>query len=265
VIALGRHKDVERHFAGDTSAADDRRMWKHVKACARCRDQYRTLAMLEELEPGGVDRARTRMARGVFAPEAPAQRARLFAGAGLATAFAAFALFLTVSGKPASFQARGSVNTVEAPVPTLAIYRVPRDAGNPERLAVGEAQRAGSTMHLGESLAFAYANPAELGAGYLMVFGRDAAGRIHWFWPAWSDAAENPASMPIQATPAGAPPVELREAVRHPLATGPMTIVGLFTPQPVHVRQVEEAVAGGLQGLQAFPGHIWTEMLEVTP
>ena len=150
-------------------------------------------------------------------------------------------------------------------MPTLALFRVPRDAANPERLAVGEAHRAGSVMHAGESLAFAYANPAELGAGYLLVFGRDAGGRVYWFWPAWSDAADNPASLPIQATPAGAPPVELTEAVRQPLPTGPLTIVGLFTPRPLHVRQVEEAVAGGLGGLQAFPGHIWTETLEVTP
>jgi hypothetical protein len=264
VIGFQRHADVEGHFSGAASPADDRRMFKHVKGCARCRDQYRTLSMLEALEPGGSDRARERMARGVFAPEAARPR-RVFMGAGLAAAFACFALFLTVGGKPASFQARGRVAGVEAPVATLAIYRVPRDATNPERLAVGEVQRAGSTMHAGESLAFAYSNPAELDAGYLMVFGRDAAGHVYWFWPAWSDAADDPASLPVQATPVGAPPVELREAVRQPLAAGPLTIVGLFTARPLHVRQVEEAVASGLAGLQAFPGHIWTETLEVMP
>jgi hypothetical protein len=261
-----RHADIERHFSGAASSADDRRMWKHVTGCARCRAEYRTLSMLEAMEPGGADRARERMARGVFAPEAPqAQRKRLFAGAGLTAAFACFALVLILRNEPASFQERGGLGAQEAPAPTLAIYRVPRDTTTPERLAVGEAQRAGSLMHAGESLAFAYLNPSELGEGYLMVFGRDAAGHVYWFWPAWNDASENPASLPIQATPTGAAPVELTEAVRHPLTAGPLTVVGLFTPRALHVREVEAAVANGFEGLQAFPGHVWTETLEVTP
>jgi hypothetical protein len=263
-----RHADIERHFSGASSPDEDRRMWKHVTACARCRAEYRTHSMLEELEPGGADRARERLGRGVFAAEAPqAQRKRLFAGAGLTAAFACFALVVMMRRPEIrdGFQERGGLGSIEAPLPTLAIYRVPRDAGNPERLAVGEAHRAGSLMHAGESLAFAYLNPGELNEGYLMVFGRDAAGHVYWFWPAWNDASQDPASLPVQATPSGAAPVELTEAVRHPLSAGPLTIVGLFTPQALHVRQVEAAVANGLEGLQAFPGHVWTETLEVTP
>src|SRR5690606_37669864 len=44
-------------------------------------------------------------------------------------------------------------------------------------------------------LAFAYTNPA--GARYLLIFGRGADGRIHWYYPEWSDARENPAAVPI--------------------------------------------------------------------
>ena len=47
MIGFARHAAVERHFSGAASVAGDRRMWKHLKACERCRAQYRTLAMLE--------------------------------------------------------------------------------------------------------------------------------------------------------------------------------------------------------------------------
>lgn len=255
---FSRHADVERHFSGDGSRSVDRRLFKHMKGCARCRDEYRTLAMFESLEAHGADRARERLARGLFEPKVPRQR--LVAG-GLAVAFACAALFVTVGRTPSPFRARGGALSALSGA-ALAIYRVPRDRDNPETLAPDDARRAGATVRVGESLAFSYVNPASVGACCLMVFGRDSAGHVYWFWPAWNDAALDPASLPITQSAA---PIELTEAVRHPLQAGPLTIVGLFTPHPLHVREVEAAVANGLQGLQAFEGHVWTETLEVTP
>jgi hypothetical protein len=258
VITFSRHADVQRHFSGDGSPAVDRRLFKHLKRCDRCRDEYRTLAMLESLEPEGGERARARLGRGLFVP---VSRPRLVAG-GLAVAFACVALVVTVGRAPAPFQARGGVGSAAMSGAALAIYRVPRDRDNPQVLAPADAQRAGAAFRAGESLAFSYVNPASVGACCLMVFGRDAAGHVCWFWPAWNDAAEDPASLPISES---ATPVELTEAVRHPLQPGALTIVGLFTPRPLHVREVEAAVAKGLDGLQAFEGHVWTETLEVMP
>jgi hypothetical protein len=262
IALLSRHADVQRHFSDGGSPAAERRLFKHMKGCARCRDEYRTLALLEEMEGGGAVHARDRMARSLFASEpVAAQRPRIFAG-GLALGVACLALLVTVGRTPSPFQARGSVQAGALSGAALAIYRVPRDQTNPEALAVSDTQRAGTTVRAGESLAFSYVNPTSVGASYLMVFGRDAAGRVYWFWPAWDDASNDPASVAISE---GTTPVELREAVRHPLAAGPLTIVGLFTPKPLHVREVEAAVAKGLEGLQAFEGHVWTETLEVTP
>jgi hypothetical protein len=258
---FSRHADVEAHFAGTASAADDRKMFAHLRACTRCRDEYRTLAMVEALEGGGADRARERLARGLFAPVAPAGR-RVVYGTGFGLAFACLALVFTVGRGPAAFRARGGAGAERADEPSLAIFRVPRDAANPEVLAPTETQRAGSSVRAGESLAFSYTNPAAIGAGFLMVFARDPAGHIYWFWPAWNDESADPASLPISANAA---PVELPEAVRHPLQAGPLTVVALFTPRPLHVREVEAALAKGLPGLQAFEGHIWTDTLEVTP
>jgi hypothetical protein len=267
---LGRHADVEAHFAGKTSAAADRNLFAHLKGCERCRDEYRGFALLESLEAGGAERAQARLARGVFetatAPGANAPGARTKAktkvfGAGFVLAFGSLALVISFGRGPASFQARGGVGS-QAGEPSLAIYRVPRDRENPEVLAPAETQRAGNLVHAGESLAFSYTNPTPIGACCLMVFGRDASGRVYWFWPAWNDASQDPTSVPISA---GTDPIELTEAVRHPLQTGPLTIVGLFTPRPLHVHEVEAALAKGLDGLQAFEGHIWTDTLEVSP
>jgi hypothetical protein len=258
---LSRHADVQRHFSGAGTPSADRRLFAHLKRCERCRDEYRTLAMMEELEGGGGARARERLGRGLFHDEpVRAARPRLFAG-GFALGAACLALLVTVGRAPSPFRARGSV---EAPASdaALGIYRVPRDQDRPEALAVSETQRAGTTVRAGESLAFSYVSPPSVGACCLMVFGRDPAGRVYWFWPAWNDASQDPASVPISESTA---PIELREAVRHPLQVGSLTIVGLFTPRPLHVSEVEAAVAKGLDGLQSFEGHVWTETLEVTP
>jgi hypothetical protein len=261
---LARHSDVEAHFAGKTSPVADRRMFGHLPGCGRCREEYRGFALLESLEAGGAERAQARLARGVFETTTPPARRRttLF-GAGFVVAFGCLALVISFGRGPvAPFQARGGAGVSQAGEPSLAIYRVPRDRENPEVLAPAETQRAGSLVHAGESLAFSYTNPTPVGACCLMVFGRDVSGRVYWFWPAWNDASEDPASVPISAS---TQPVELTEAVRHPLQTGPLTIVGLFTPRPLHVREVEAALAKGLDGLQAFEGHIWTDTLEVSP
>jgi hypothetical protein len=59
--------------------------------------------------------------------------------------------------------------------------------------------------------------------------------------------------------------MELGESVRHQLAPGRITIHGLFSAKPHHVREVEAAVATGPAGLSALGGYLWTETLEVTP
>jgi hypothetical protein len=269
---LQRHADLEGHFSGASSTRSDRRLFGHLKSCAACRDEYRTLAMLEALEVDGAERAQSRMRRSLFEP-APR---RALVGGGFVVAFASLALVISLGRAPSPFHsngfaskglaasgfaARGSVPGYDAPMPSLAIYRVPRERGNEAVPAVAETQRAGNVLHAGESLAFSYVNPASVGACCVMVFARDAAGHVFWFWPAWENAGDDPQSLPIAASGS---PVELTQAVRHELLPGPLTIVGLFTPKPLHVHEVEGAIANGLPGLQAFPGHVWTETLEVS-
>jgi hypothetical protein len=211
---------------------------------------------LEALETSGDARARERLGRAIFASRRPRQAWRAGGAVGLAAACAAFVLWVVRPPEP--FRARGSgaelpVAAAAARTPTLAIYRVQQEGG---------VRRAGHVVNAGEGLAFTYLNAPADPYRYLMVFGRDAAGRVFWFWPAWQSSADDPASLPIRASPE---PVELGDSVRHSLTGGPLTIVALFSRQPHRVGEVEAALAGGGRGLAGLEGHVWTETLEVTP
>jgi hypothetical protein len=237
------HALVDRHFAGSASASEDRRMWRHLPGCERCRKRYRALTLLESLDGDGGERARQRMARAVFAPAPPRRTIALLAAVGAA------ALVLLVALPRDRFRARGGEEIPVASQPALAIFRVP-PGGTPERV--------GAVVRAGDALAFSYVNPA--GAPYLLVFASDEAGHIYWFWPAWTAAASDPAALPIQASAA---PVELAEAVRHPLGPGRLTVHALFARQPYHVRAVETALVSG--GLGTLEGVLVSQPLEVLP
>jgi hypothetical protein len=241
------HGLVDEHFAGRGTAASDREMWRHLPGCERCRGRYRALSLLESLEPDGGERARGRMARAVFAP-APRRRAAVWGGAALA---AAAALVPLVALPRDRFQPRGGPETADATRPSLSIYRVP---------ANGPPERVGAVVRAGDSLAFSYLNPPETRATHLLIFAVDDAARVYWFWPAWTSAAADPVALAIQPATA---PVELAEAVRHPMRPGRLAIHALFARRPYHVREIEAAVAG--QWLTGLDGVLVSQPLEVLP
>lgn len=248
---LSAHGLVDRHFAGQNGRWAERRLWRHLRGCARCRTSYRAHEMLEALAPGGEAAARERLARGVFAPR---PRPLVFAGA---LAAAAALVLIVPRLRPAvrpgdDFVARGGA--ADAGGPAVTLYRVP---------ASGAPQRAGAVIHADDALAFAYTNPGPA-ARYLMIFARDPAGRVYWYHPAWRDPAARPTAVPI--TPADRP-VELGESVRHPLAPGPLTLTALFCDVAHDVVTVEAAARRGQpndDGLRAL-GRVVHERLEVLP
>jgi hypothetical protein len=118
----------------------------------------------------------------------------------------------------------------------------------------------GAVVRAGDGLAFSYRNPPDTRATHLLVFAVDQRGRIYWFWPAWTDAASDPQAL---AVPAGDAPVELAEAVRHPLPPGRLTVHALFARRPYRVREIEAAVVA--QELEALDGVLVSQPLEVLP
>jgi len=240
------HDLVDAHFAGRGTAGSDRQMWSHLPGCERCRGRYRALSLLEALESDGAGRARDRMARAVFAPT---PRRRVLWGT---VALAAAALVVLVALPRDRFTPRGGDSEGSGPPrPSLAIFRVP-PGGTPERV--------GAVVRAGDSLAFSYVNPAELKATHLLVFAVDEAAHVYWFWPAWTSAAADPAAVAIAPSTA---PVELAEAVRHPMRPGRLTVHALFARRPYQVREIEAAVAG--MWLKGLDGVLVTQPLEVLP
>jgi hypothetical protein len=84
----------------------------------------------------------------------------------------------------------------------------------------------------------------------LMIFAIDAAGAVHWFYPAFVDPHSDPSSRILDGRSAITP---LEEGVRpEGLAPGPIQLVSIFSDDPLHVRAIEAELAEtGIEGLQA--------------
>jgi hypothetical protein len=109
----------------------------------------------------------------------------------------------------------------------LKAFRVGEDE-KPDPLA--------SRMSRGDYLLFAYTNQGDKPYPYMMILAVDAAGRVHWFYPAYTSEGTSPRSIPIGGNVSGA---ELFEKIRHDFAPGPLWIYGLFTRKPLQVSEVE--------------------------
>jgi len=106
-------------------------------------------------------------------------------------------------------------------------------------LESGRTQRLGEQMAKDEALLLAYTNLGPKPYSYLMVFAVDARGRIHWYHPAYEKADEDPQSTPISKSSTG---VELKEAIRHDLASGTLRLVAVFSHKPWRVSEIERMV-----------------------
>src|SRR5207245_502455 len=118
------------------------------------------------------------------------------------------------------------------------------------------AERA--PIHPSEDLAFAYSNPSSL--SHLLVFGVDEHDHVYWYYPAWTNTAENPRAVGI----AGGPEVrELPEGISHPLDGRSLTIFAIFTNDDPSVRTIEELVAkrGASDAALPLPGAVERRVL----
>lgn len=230
------HSLVDRHFTGRIRPQDERVMREHLPGCATCRERYERQLLLSRLDPRALD-ARTRLARGLGLdarePLVPWSWGRWL----VPVAVACLALFMvrvpwTSASDGTGFTARGGSG--QASPERLVVYAV-----EPQ----GPAAPLGDTLRASQELAFAYRNPDA--KRFLMVFARDAAGRVYWYYPSWTDAAQDPEAMPISGREAGDDALhELPEAISHPLEPGPLTLHAVFLDAPLTVRQMEALLAG---------------------
>ncbi len=110
-------------------------------------------------------------------------------------------------------------------------------------------------MSRSSELVFSYTNlGSQTKFGFLMVFAIDARGDVRWYYPAYETPSDDPRSITIKRHVADE---KLASAVRHDFATGPLTLVGLFSQRPLRIRNVEQTVKrllseGGLRGENAL-------------
>ncbi len=100
-------------------------------------------------------------------------------------------------------------------------------------------QKVGENMKASDALAFSYSNHSET-YRHLMVFAVNPEGQVFWYYPAHTEEGVDPNSIAIGKE---AKDVPLPDQIRHPLRAGPLRLFALFSPNSLHVSDVETAVA----------------------
>jgi hypothetical protein len=243
---------VDRHFAGSISPPDERRLREHLPGCARCRERYERHLLLAKLDPSAPD-ARTRLGRGLGLEARPPSTPWRLVLVPLAVACLALFMVRLPWGPSADsgFTPRGAGNAVVDA--KLLVYAV--EPG-------GHTTLLGPSLHATQELAFAFRNPD--GHRYLMVFARDAEGRVYWYHPSWTEPAADPLAIPIQASKEAR---ELPEAISHPLTPGPLSLHAVFLDAPLSVRQMEALLPkdGALEDRLPAGADATVIQLQVTP
>jgi hypothetical protein len=253
------HDDLRRlvdgHFAKGLSLADEARLRGHLPECAACRQAYEGYQIAERLDPK-ARKPRERLAAALGLPsevKGPMGRGVRWA---IATASvvgaAALLLMVTTKDQPENgLVSRGkAIESMEAL--DVAVFRVKGER---------ESMRVKDVVSPEDELAFAYRN--ETGKSFLMIFARDGADQTLWYYPAWTDPADNPRAVPITKQ-VGLK--ELPEAVRHALRGSSLTVHALFMDKALDARTVEARVAQGGFAADANAGEVLrTLVFEVRP
>jgi hypothetical protein len=271
MIHLIHRSRVDRYFAGDLGAAAIRTMFEDLWRCGACRMRYERHLLLERTlaaaSAPGADRLwQSIVATSEAAPEHarkdtdghPARRRALLA---LSLAVAAVLLVPPLFKEPTTSTPvpRGAPGAVMTP--SLHLYRTHQGRSEPVR---GE-------LHSHDGVLLAYSNPSA-NLGYLMVFGVDGRGGVHWYYPAYDRQGEDPAAVQIRTKAFG---VELGEEIRHRLPEGDMRMFALFLRRPHRVLETEASIAaalaahgGSVRDLESLPlvdGDQTSVLLEVQP
>jgi len=228
----------------------------HLTSCAPCARVYGHLAALRSAlaAPGAPDPrvAAAVMAR-LDARGAGPGRGRLALVGGLVGALvgALATVLIVASSRPdegaGDFTARGGEG--EPPVVvTSYLHAAAGGARVPLGAGAGEV-----SVEPGFGLSFRVLRRGPEPT-WLMLFGCDARGELHWAVPAWDDAAADPSGLALDPA---APLVDLPSGLMPDAPAGPFMIVSLTTPTPARVRAVE-AHAGAcpdlVRALRTWPG-----------
>lgn len=245
-------RDWFAYLEDEVTLNRSRELQRHLHGCGRCRARLeqdrRLLQTLARSDQRLVDRdllpaIHHRLADRPAGPRPARRRLAVWVGAAAAGA-AGLVLIWALAGSSAGpagpdhrqrpptaetqVRVKGTGGAVQADrLVGLQVYRLPVGA-EPLRLKDG--------LQPDDHALFAYANLASKPYTHLMILAVDAAGAIHWYYPAYLEPDSDPASIPIRGHVGAVP---LPEKVRHDFAPGRLCIVGLFSREPLRVSQVE--------------------------
>jgi len=99
----------------------------------------------------------------------------------------------------------------------------------------------GATLHRGDGFAVRYWKTT-MEPTYLMAFAIDAAGEVHWIYPAHLDPLLDPHAVPLAASED-----RLLGEVFEPEspAQGPLRVVAIVTSEPLTINAVEQRLGKG--------------------
>ncbi|MBI5511743.1 MAG: zf-HC2 domain-containing protein [Deltaproteobacteria bacterium] len=174
------------HVDGETTANQARALERHLGVCGACHQAHADLvntALRLRLLAAAPDPSFTADVLRRLQPERPALRPGVWA---LFGAVATAALVLVLQGRetsvPGELTARGASASV-AQLLGVEVYRhVASDPTTRSLLHLGDR------VAVGDGLSFAVINRAGIG-GVVLLFGVDAAGAVHWFFPESVDRA----------------------------------------------------------------------------
>jgi hypothetical protein len=260
---------VDRYFSGELEPAAVKTLFDGLWRCATCRARYERQLLLERVLPKNDPHESDRLWQSIVGSAAPEPR-RAPREAHLMGRRALLALSLAVAGVvlvPALLKQPATTTPVSRgtgsapPAPSLHLYRTHE----------GHSEPVHGDLHPDDGVLVAYSNPSS-NLAYLMVFGVDQRGGVHWYYPAYDRTGEDPAAVRIRTNAFG---VELGEEIRHPLPEGDMRIFALFLTTPHRVLETEAAVStalaahgGSVRDLEKLPlvdGEQTSLLLKVRP
>jgi hypothetical protein len=229
---------------GELTLNQVRSMDEHVAVCVFCardRDQIRRLTADLARAPQPIEGAefvaRVMVARShedtaTARPRRRFQFPLLAVAALVLVAAGSVKLMADRSGARESWTARGQAGKTKVPV----------NAPAAEVLVMREGKLvplSGRSLASADAFAVRYLNPTSR-TQYLAAFAVDAAGAVHWIFPAYLDAAADPTSIPL--APATDERLLSQVVAPEKPASGPMRVFTLISPEPTSVKRIESAL-----------------------
>jgi hypothetical protein len=235
---------IDQYFHGRLSPERSHAMFEALQDDEEAQAYFERRQLLADLDPSAGDAAaRIGQSLGFSVPTPEPERSPLLSwlpGLSIVGAAAAVLFFVvpadTDPRPPPSdgFTARGN-GTVDAGLKAdVVAYRI---------FSTGQEQTSvevSGSIAAADELAFAYVNPT--GKQHLMIWGVDEGGAVYWYHPAWTDAADNPAAVPVRRARTL---TELPEAIAHDVAGQQLSLFALLTDERPTVRDVEATLRAG--------------------